>query len=226
MSKSKFVGVALATKTTAVVARATTLAKAVASVATKFVAMAKFTDFATNVATLARFATAKAVAIKSAKLAIMAILASFTTATLTGCDEAKSLVASVSIEEPLVEIAYSNGGRPYLLIQSQDNDTVIEDVIINRGNCAINKWISKANTPQTYMESYMTEELCKEDLKNINGECKSMYPVKLPYGERFSPSHGIRGEMLFHPSLKCMISEIIEVELVVNGGGRLTYKFK
>ena len=53
VSKHTFLGVATATKTTAVVARATTLAKAVAGVATKFAAMAKFTDFATNVATLA-----------------------------------------------------------------------------------------------------------------------------------------------------------------------------
>lgn len=108
-------------------------------------------------------------------------LATYVAFAFMGCDEVKGLAASVSIEEPLVEIAYNpNTGYPYLHIQSQDNDTVIEDIIINRGNC----------------------------------EVFNLYPKKLPYGESFVPQY------------QCRADTIIEVELVVNGGGHLTYKFK
>lgn len=131
-------------------------------------------------------------------------LATFVAFAFTGCDEVKGLAASVSIEEPLVEIAYGQDGRPYLRIQSQDNDTVIEDIIINRGNCAVFKWKG--------WRLYPTEEACRKDGKTE--ECKPMYPKKLPYGERFEPRY------------ECRADTIIEVELVVNGGGHLTYKFK
>ena len=131
-------------------------------------------------------------------------LATFVAFAFTGCDEVKGLAASVSIEEPLVEIAYDNSGNPYLRIQSQDNDTVIEDIIINRGNCAVWKWEGGE------FGIYATEELCKKN----NERCKSMYPKKLPYGEGHSPSY------------ECRAGTVIEVELVVNGGGHLTYKFK
>ena len=136
-------------------------------------------------------------------------LATFVAFAFTGCDEVKGLAASVSIEEPLVEIAYTNSGVPYLHIQSQDNDTVIEDIIINRGNCAVFKWI------RDDMNIYATEEACR---KNGKTECKPMYPKKLPYGEEFVPGNGLR--------YVCRADTIIEVELVVNGGGHLTYKFK
>ena len=255
-SKLNFLGVARATKTTAIAASATTLAKAVAGVATKFAAMAKFTDFATNVATLARFATAKAVAIRSAKLAIIAILATFATATLTGCDEAKSLAASVSIEEPLVEIAYNSNGYSYLSIQSQDNETSIEDIIINRGNCLVEKYELVGNLTEQFKKYCATHpDRCGKDITSwsydtklrtqsgelfqLNGSWsalfsdeksmdyynalddesktlyKPIYPIKLPYGKKFSPNY-----------TNCSADTIIEVELVVNGGGRLTYKFK
>ena len=54
--------------------------------------------------------------------------------------------------------------------------------------------------------------------KNGKTECKPMYPKKLPYGEEFVPGNGLR--------YVCRADTIIEVELVVNGGGHLTYKFK
>ena len=131
----------------------------------------------------------------------------------TGCDEVKGLAASVSIEEPLVEIAYTNSGVPYLRIQSQDNDTVIEDIIINRGNCAVFKWIRYSGS-----SAYATKEYCEETVFKDKIECKLLYPKKLPYGERFVPANGLGYE--------CSADTIIEVELVVNGGGHLTYKFK
>ncbi len=135
-------------------------------------------------------------------------LATFVAFAFTGCDEVKGLATSVSIEEPLVEIAYDNSGEPYLSIQSQDNDTVIEDVIINRGNCAVFKWMRDSGS-----FVYATKELCEKTMFD-KIECKLFYPKKLPYGERHSPVY------------ECRADTIIEVELVVNGGGHLTYKFK
>ncbi len=204
VSKLKFLGVAEATWAR-VAAKVATLAKAVANTATKFTAARAETS--ATAAILARFATAKAVAIKSAKLATMAVLATFATATLTGCDEAKSLAASVSIEEPLVEIAYSDRGTPYLRIQSQDNETIIEDIIINRGNCEKHEYRIKDSIFYYFATQY---EHCRQE----GDLCVPIYPLKLPYGK----THRI--------DTSCSANNIIEVELVVNGGGRLTYKFK
>ena len=136
-------------------------------------------------------------------------LATFVAFAFMGCDEVKGLAASVSIEEPLVEIAYDNSGEPYLSIQSQDNDTVIEDIIINRGNCAVFKWMRDSGS-----FVHATKELCEKTVFEDKIECKLFYPKKLPYGERHSPVY------------KCRADTIIKVELVVNGGGHLTYKFK
>ena len=61
---------------------------------------------------------------------------------------------------------------------------------------------------------YATKELCEKTVFEDKIECKLFYPKKLPYGERHSPVY------------KCRADTIIEVELVVNGGGHLTYKFK
>lgn len=46
------------------------------------------------------------------------------------------------------------------------------------------------------------------------GNFEAVYPKKLPYGEKFEVTNS------------CNANSIIEVELVVNGGGHLTYKFK
>ena len=96
-------------------------------------------------------------------------LATFVAFAFTGCDEVKGLAASVSIEEPLVEIAYNKNGYPYLRIQSQDNDTVIEDIIINRGNCAVWKWEGGE------FGIYATEELCKKNNERCKGEFKRVF---------------------------------------------------
>ncbi len=129
----------------------------------------------------------------------------------TGCDEVKSLAASVSIEEPLVTIEYNSQGQPYLSVQSQDNDTIIEDVIINRGNCETDEYEYKfAWGTYTYISQSAYDGLDNEE----KGRWTAIYPKKLPYGEKFGVGSS------------CNANSIIEVELVVNGGGRLTYNFK
>ena len=132
----------------------------------------------------------------------------------TGCDEVKSLAASVSIEEPLVTIEYNSQGQPYLSVQSQDNDTIIEDVIINRGNCEIGKYENKDPFWISIGRGYHTQSSYDKLDNEKKGNFEAVYPKKLPYGEKFEVINS------------CNANSIIEVELVVNGGGRLTYNFK
>ncbi len=193
--------------------------------------------------------------------------ASLTAATLTaavcfaGCDDVKSLASSISVEEPLVHMEFNNRGNPYLVIQSQDNETSINSVKLNRGNCGVELYrtteeslvaYARANKDRVLFDKsdakinfvyngqlgqfddfkpylffdesdgfsvYGNKSLYTNDLPIYNGLDEaskaafvSVYPVKLPYGEKFSPK------------INCDASKIIEVELDVNGA-TLTYNF-
>ena len=141
-------------------------------------------------------------------------LATYVALGISACDEAsdaaKKALASVSIEQPLVTIEYNSQGTPYLSVQSQDNDTIIEDVIINRGNCETGKY--KNINP--FINRYHTQSSYDKLDDEKKGNFEAVYPKKLPYGEKFEVTNS------------CNANSIIEVELVVNGGGHLTYKFK
>lgn len=191
-------------------------------------------------------------------------LATFVAFAFTGCDEVKGLFSS--IKEPLVNIELDNQLNPILVIQSQDNETIINAVKLNRGNCGLVLYetseesllaYARANRDRvffrgkhpdariTFVKNGGTIEFESmgslwfgEKGLSLNGRTKlplfsdtdglalyngldeaskrtfvSVYPVKLPYGEKFNP----------RPN--CAFNKIIEVELETNGG-TFTYNFE
>lgn len=173
-------------------------------------------------------------------------LATFVAFAFTGCDEVKGLFSS--IKEPLVNIELDNQLNPILVIQSQDNETIINAVKLNRGNCDVVLYetskesllaYARANRDRVFFkkgnraritfvkngeaiefESMSDLEFSGGGLGFYNGLDEaskrafvSVYPVKLPYGEKFNP----------RPN--CAVNKIIEVELETNGG-TFTYNFE
>lgn len=191
-------------------------------------------------------------------------LATFVAFAFTGCDEVKGLFSS--IKEPLVNIELDNQLNPILVIQSQDNETIINTVKLNRGNCGLVLYetskesllaYARANRDRVFFkketharitfvkngeaiefESMSDLEFSEKGLSLEGGRTKlplfsdtdglalyngldeaskrafvSVYPVKLPYGEKFNP----------RPN--CAVNKIIEVELETNGG-TFTYNFE
>lgn len=193
-------------------------------------------------------------------------LATFVAFAFTGCDEVKGLFSS--IKEPLVNIELDNKLNPILVIQSQDNETIINAVKLNRGNCDVVLYetskesllaYARANRDRVFFrgghpyaritfvkngeaiefESMSDLEFSREGLSfydssrtklplfsdtdglalynGLDEASKrafvSVYPVKLPYGEKFNP----------RPN--CAVNKIIEVELETNGG-TFTYNFE
>lgn len=192
-------------------------------------------------------------------------LATFVAFALTGCDEVKGLFSS--IKEPLVNIELDNQLNPILVIQSQDNETIINAVKLNRGNCDIVLYetskesllaYARANRDRVFFKDRTGGDARITFVKNgeviefesmsdlgfgekgliLGGRTKlplfgdtdglalyngldeaskrafvSVYPVKLPYGEKFNP----------RPN--CAVNKIIEVELETNGG-TFTYNFE
>lgn len=192
--------------------------------------------------------------------------ATFVGLTFTACDEVKGIFAS--IEEPLVTIELNSRFNPVLVIQSQDNETVINAVKLNRGNCGVVIYETSEESLLAYARAYRDRVFFKENslyatitfLENgkaitlngvgdlyfpdyseglrfrFDGEANvrlytdglalynsldeasksaliSVYPVKLPYGEKF------------YPRPDCSADKIIEVELETNGG-TFTYNFE
>ena len=192
-------------------------------------------------------------------------LATFVAFAFTGCDEVKGLFSS--IKEPLVNIELDNQLNPILVIQSQDNETIINAVKLNRGNCDIVLYETSKESLLAYARANRDRVFFKDRtgggaritfVKNgeviefesmsglgfgekgliLGGRTKlplfgdtdglalyngldeaskrafvSVYPVKLPYGEKFNP----------RPN--CAVNKIIEVELETNGG-TFTYNFE
>lgn len=196
-------------------------------------------------------------------------LATFVAFAFTGCDEVKGLFSS--IKEPLVNIELDNKLNPILVIQSQDNETIINAVKLNRGNCDIVLYetskesllaYARANRDRVFFKGIEGFDVLARITFVKNGEAiefesmsdlwfsggglkfynssrtklplfgdtdglalyngldeaskrafVSVYPVKLPYGEKFNP----------RPN--CAVNKIIEVELETNGG-TFTYNFE
>lgn len=155
--------------------------------------------------------------------------------------EGKKIAKALSIEAPLigVDILETYGGdyKQSLYIQSQDNNTIIEDIILNRGNCSVRKYEIDSDMASAYRELNSDNGY---KLKTKNGQLveskgiiwsneinyynsldadskaiyKNIFPVKLTYGKKF------------RPSLSCKTNDIIEIEVIVNGGGSYIFKPK
>lgn len=160
----------------------------------------------------------------------------------TATKEGKKLAKALSIEQPLLRAEFNDKYDDMILyIQSQDNNTIIEDIIINRGNCSVAKYILDDSMLRAYIELYpdrssffsvktktkngefiIADELITADIfRQLDSDSQSIYiaifPDKLPYGKKFPvPYFG----------QNCKTNDIIEVEVIVNGGGSIVYKPK
>lgn len=154
----------------------------------------------------------------------------------TAAKESKKIAQALSIEQPLLGTTISDYDfKQYLYIQSQDNNTTIEDIIINRGNCGVMKyeedydmtkayselhpelsygWIKLKNGETASADSFITADRFRQLDSDAQSIYVALYPIKLAYGKKFLPSYN------------CKTDDIIEVEIIVNGGGSIVYKPK
>lgn len=176
--------------------------------------------------------------------------------TLTGCDEAKDAAQSLknsipTIEEPVVQVEKTRHENPfldamlpsYIKITSKDNATILRDVIVNRGNCGIVKYVLDKAKLQEYKAAhpnnvfpgdkamleagsdlvplrdaiYNTQEgLSFYD--SLNSSSKAVYsPSKVFSGKALPFGESVR------LSPTCDISKIIEIEVQTSGG---TFSFQ
>ena len=160
---------------------------------------------------------------------------------------------SVSIESPLASLEPGRDGNLRLYIQSQDNGTVIEDVIINRGNCGVRKYVTNGSAIDAYRKNHPDRGTGMwVQLRTKSGELVSRPHESTFRGGKFHYTYNLYltdmdyynalddeskatykaeypaklpyGER-FYVSNKCDGNKIIEVEVVTNGGS-FTYKFK
>lgn len=166
----------------------------------------------------------------------------------------------LGIKKPLVFPTMDNYGKIYYAIQSQDENTAIENYIVNRGNCGegLAQYEYDLDLYKQHKEElcakYKDKEICsklygygggysldylldkqgkkidkkysiysnKEDVdyfNNLHDDFKKLYskvePKKLGYGETMKINIG-----------KCDSGNIMEVQLVLNGGKKVTYNLK
>lgn len=174
------------------------------------------------------------------------------------------------IKKPLVYKNFDNQLKPYYAIQSQDNNTVIEDYVVNRGNCnayfLMYKFdVNKTKNKEVKNELCAKHKICYEDkyrkkddefyysdiqylldkqgnkiiisflyggssaapkeiyssnidfYNNLHDDFKQFYdkvePTKLGFGESM------------RVKTNCSADRIMEIELTLNGGKKVTYKF-
>ncbi len=163
----------------------------------------------------------------------------------TATKEGKKFAKALSIEQPLLGVEFNEMfSISQLYIQSQDSNTIIEDIIINRGNCAVVKYKTDYDMESAYRELNgnklktksgqsveMVNNIWSDNMgfyNSLDDDSKSIYkptfPVKLTYGKKFIVPYWYVG--LFDYRQSCKIEDIIEVEVVVNGGGSIVYKPK
>ena len=159
--------------------------------------------------------------------------------------EGKKIAGALSIEAPLHAIDYDKNYDPYFVIQSQDNNTIIEDIIINRGNCGVIKYKKDYDMASAYRElngdKLKTKNGQLVDSKNIiwsnetnyydslDDDSKTIYkkyfPAKLSYGKKFAIPYQV-SNVFSGEKIGCKTNSIIEIEVIINGGGSYIYKPK
>ena len=187
-------------------------------------------------------------------------LATYVALGISACDEAsdaaKKALASVSIEQPLVSIeseyydeltlfGRQEGIRKFVKIQSKDNNTIINGINANRGNCATLKYqidnkklktYANANPDKVLLSGGTQLQTTSGELVNpkdriysndlsfyesLNEQSKAVYnsgfPVTMPFGKT---------EKYYQGFFECKIDTIIELELIVNDGGSIAYSFE
>lgn len=193
-------------------------------------------------------------------------LATFVALGISACDEAseagKKLIASVSIEQPLVSIeskavektvtyfGITTGSGQYstqyfIKVTSKDNETALENIIINRGNCGVKKYQLNKQAYQNYAKenpdyafagegtrlATKSGELVKakqgifsdnkslEYYNDLEDKAKALYELAPEFSGAKLP---FGSSAIFYPN--CKVDSIIELELMANGGS-FTYSF-
>lgn len=167
-------------------------------------------------------------------------------AVFVGCDEAGDAIKEIkksvpTIEEPVVVIEQKYvdmfGGyfAKYVKITSKDNNMVLEDVILNRGNCGVKRYeISgaklkeyKAAHPNNVFPGDKTMLESGGDLVPIrdtiyNDQKGMSYYNSLDESSKavYVPTSAFRGEKLVFGGSVSFYADcnVIEVEVVTNGG--------
>lgn len=194
-------------------------------------------------------------------------LATFVALGISACDEAseagKKLMASVSVEQPLVSIeskavekmvnvplfgAMGSGeytAKYFIKVTSKDNETALENIIINRGNCGVKKYQLNKQAYQNYAKenpdyafagegtrlATKSGELVKakqgifsdnkslEYYNDLEDKAKALYELAPEFSGAKLP---FGSSAIFYPN--CKVDSIIELELMANGGS-FTYSF-
>ena len=160
----------------------------------------------------------------------------------------------VSIEgeyyEELTLFGRQDGVRKFVKIQSKDEKTIINSINANRGNCATLKYRLDNKKLQAYANANPDKVILGKgflstdttQLQTTSGELvepkdgiysddlsfyesldeqskavyNSLFPVTMPFGKT---------EKYYQGFFKCKIDTIIELELIVNDGGSISYSF-
>ena len=185
---------------------------------------------------------------------------------ISACDEAsdaaKKALASVSIEQPLVSIeskavektvtyfGITTGSgqyttQHYIIVTSKDNETALENIIINRGNCGVKKYQINKQAYQNYAKSnpdyafagegtrlatksgelvkakqgIFSDDKSLEFYNALEDNAKAIYELAPEFSGAKLP---FDSSAIFYPN--CKADSIIELELVANGGS-FTYSF-
>lgn len=185
---------------------------------------------------------------------------------ISACDEAsdaaKKALASVSIEQPLVSIeskavektvtyfGITTGSgqyttQHYIKVTSKDNETALENIIINRGNCGVKKYQINKQAYQNYAKSnpdyafagegtrlatksgelvkakqgIFSDDKSLEFYNALEDNAKAIYELAPEFSGAKLP---FDSSAIFYPN--CKADSIIELELVANGGS-FTYSF-
>lgn len=165
-------------------------------------------------------------------------------AVFVGCDEAGNAVSELkksipTIEEPVVVILQKKLDGfifKYVEITSKDNNMVLEDVILNRGNCGIKRYeISeaklkeyKATHPNNVFPGDKTMLEAGSDLVPIKGAISNNQEDMSYYNSLNESSKAVyelasefRGEKLAFGNSVIFYApscNVMEVEVVTNGG--------
>ena len=153
--------------------------------------------------------------------------------------------SGASVKEPIINIE-TQMDRNYdvryvLVIQSQDNDTMIEDIVINRGNCPVKKYDFDSDKLKAYEQANPDRVLLQggAHLVTKNGnpvdiKRNSLYSRKADmdfYNSLDTKSQSIYAAIYpkqlafaqkFTPLYLCSGKNILEIELVINGK-KITY---
>lgn len=172
----------------------------------------------------------------------------------SGEEEAPSLPA---VEQPLVSLQTGKNafGRAItaIKVQSQDNGTVIEKAVVNRGNCRINNAYEKVIKDKEAYRQFVLNHLkastewanfvskglatTGHDFKNKNGKKVSIRGVisaeeyealdteSQAFFKSVYPTNPIAFGNSFYIGQSCSEKQILEVTLTINGKD-FTYKFE